>query len=468
MTTAPAPTRRRLGAEDLRRFGACVFLAAVAALVTGPDGSSASPMQGLSDSLLAPRAVGFLLFAVALFALITVAGRTRAPGRTAALGQASGRSSARSSPVALLRTAGSLVLTRRGARPTSYSLMLLAAIFVPLGLSPAAQGSLFLDVGIYALLALGLNVVVGYAGLLDLGYIAFYAIGAYATAYFTQSVVNGQVNHPLPVHSPFLLNPFFVFPIALVIASLAGIILGGPTLRLRGDYLAIVTLGFGEIVQILARNSDGLTNGSRGAFGVPKLSVHLGGLSYEWSSDPLPYYYLLLAIVVLVMIAFSRLERSRVGRALAAIREDEVAAEASGVPTLRYKLTAFAIGASTSGFAGVLYATRQFFNPETFSLQASILVLTVVIFGGMGNIFGAVLGAVVLQGLAYFLRDPLPLIGFQVPDADRFIYFGAVIMIMMVFRPQGLVPSRRRSREIKLSETNVGSADSLASGKVSA
>jgi branched-chain amino acid transport system permease protein len=168
------------------------------------------------------------------------------------------------------------------------------------------------------------------------------------------------------------------------------------------------------------------------------------------------------------MIAFSRLERSRIGRALAAIREDEVAAEASGVPTLRYKLLAFAIGASTSGFAGVLYASRQFFNPETFSLQASILVLTIVIFGGMGNVFGAVVGAVVLQGLAYFLRDPLPLIGFKVPDADRFVYFGAVIMIMMVFRPQGLVPSRRRTREIAMSEQGLGSADALGSGEVNA
>ncbi|MCU1588333.1 MAG: amino acid/amide transporter rane protein 2, family, partial [Frankiales bacterium] len=158
---------------------------------------------------------------------------------------------------------------------------------------------------------------------------------------------------------------------------------------------------------------------------------------------------------------------SRIGRAWAAIREDEIAAEASGVATLRLKLLAFAIGASTSGFAGVLYATRQFFNPETFSLRASILVLTIVIFGGMGNIYGAVLGAVVLQGLAYALRDPIPLIGFRVPDADRFVYFGAVIMLMMVFRPQGLIPSRRRRREIALSEQGIGSADALGTGELS-
>jgi branched-chain amino acid transport system permease protein len=388
-----------------------------------------------------------------LFGLITLSARPRRPGI---------------SPVAKVRAQLAAPMNKRGARPTSYGLLLVAAIFLPLGLAPATQGALFLDVGIYALLGLGLNVVVGYAGLLDLGYIAFYAIGAYTTAYFTSSIVNGKPNYPLPVHGPFLLNPFFVFPIAVAIASIAGIVLGGPTLRLRGDYLAIVTLGFGEIVQIVARNSDGVTNGSRGAFGVPHLSIHLGGFNYTWGASALPYYYLLLGILVAVMIAFSQLERSRIGRGLAAIREDEVAAEACGVPTLKYKLLAFAIGASTSGFAGVLYATRQFFNPQTFSLQASILVLTIVIFGGMGNIFGTVLGAVVLQGLAYKLRDPLPVIGFQVPDADRFIYFGAVIMIMMVFRPQGLLPSRRRSQEIKLSESGLGSADSLGSGEVTA
>jgi branched-chain amino acid transport system permease protein len=432
-----------------RRLGACLSLGLMAAVITGPDGSSADPLSGIKGSLLDVRVLGFLLFGLVLFAVTTLSVTTP---RTA-LAAVRGRAGAAARP---------------GSRPVGYLLLLAAAVFVPLGLSTAAQGALFLDVGIYALLALGLNVVVGYAGLLDLGYIAFYAIGAYTTAYFTSSVVNGKVVHPLPVHSPFLLNPFYVFAVAVAIASLAGVVLGGPTLRLRGDYLAIVTLGFGEIVQILARNSDSITNGSRGAFGVPPLSLHIGGFSYTWGLDPLPYYYLLLGIVVLVMIAFSRLERSRIGRALAAIREDEVAAEASGVPTLRYKLLAFAIGASTSGFAGVLYASRQFFNPETFSLQASILVLTIVIFGGMGNVFGAVVGAVVLQGLAYFLRDPLPLIGFKVPDADRFVYFGAVIMIMMVFRPQGLVPSRRRTREIAMSEQGLGSADALGSGEVNA
>ena len=167
-------------------------------------------------------------------------------------------------------------------------------------------------------------------------------------------------------------------------AALAGTILGGPTLRLRGDYLAIVTLGFGEIVQILANNASGVTGGAQGAFGVPKLSVDVGPARYAFTlgTKPLPYYYLVLGIIVLVMIAFRRLERSRTGRAWAAIREDEVAAAATGVRTLRYKLLAFAIGASTSGFAGVIFASSQFFNPMSFGYQQSILVLTIVIFGG--------------------------------------------------------------------------------------
>jgi branched-chain amino acid transport system permease protein len=332
--------------------------------------------------------------------------------------------------------------------PIVLNLVLIAiALLAPMFVSTAAQQSMVNDIGIYALLALGLNVVVGYAGLLDLGYIAFFAIGAYTTAYFTSQTA-------LPVHAPFLLNPFFVFPIALLLAALAGVILGAPTLRLRGDYLAIVTLGFGEIITLLANNADKITNGARGAFGVPHLSIHLLGINYAWGIDPKPYYYLVVGIIVVVMIAFGRLERSRIGRAWAAIREDEIAAEATGVPTLRLKLMAFAIGASVSGFAGVLFASKQFFSPQSFSLQASFFVVTVVIFGGMGSRLGVVVGAVVLQGLAFYLRD-------KVPATDRYIYFGAVVILMMIFRPQGLVPSRRRQREIQLAEAGLGGADAL-------
>src|SRR4051794_10846196 len=435
----PASSSSASGASPSpwRRLVALIGIALVVALMTGPSGDSPTPLAGVRGSIFDPRIFGFLAGALVVWVLSLVYDRFKP--------QVIG---VRTS----VNTRSRRLFAVRGSRLVTYLLLLVLAIVIPLHLSPAAQQSAVTDVGIYALLALGLNVVVGYAGLLDLGYIAFYAIGAYATAYFTSSTA-------LPTHSSVLFNPFAVFPIALLIAAFAGVLLGGPTLRLRGDYLAIVTLGFGEIVQLTANNADGFTNGSRGAFGVPKLSIHVGPINYDWGIDPLPYYYVLVGLIVLVMLAFSALERSRIGRGLAAIREDEVAAEATGVPTLRYKLLAFAIGASTSGIAGVIFATKQFFNPQTFSLQASLLVLTVVIFGGMGSLFGVVLGAVVIQGTFFYLRD-------VVPPNDRYIYFGALIVVMMIFRPQGLLPSRRRSQEIAMAESGVGGPEMLASGTV--
>ncbi|MGF7237880.1 MAG: branched-chain amino acid ABC transporter permease [Frankia sp.] len=399
--------------------------------MTGPDGDSDHPFHGIAKSVLAPRI--FLFLAIGVVFWILVQGYSR-------LGAAKEAAGERFAPAVR-------ALDTRPGRLGGNATLLAVAILAPQFVSSAAQQSLVNDIGIYALLALGLNVVVGYAGLLDLGYIAFFAIGAYVTGYFTTKT-------GMPWHSPVVFNPFFVLPIALLIAALAGVILGGPTLRLRGDYLAIVTLGFGEIVQLLANNAQGITNGPRGVFGVPNPSINVGPVHYAWSLDPKPYYYLLLGFIVIVIFAFGRIERSRIGRAWAAIREDEIAAEASGVPTLRLKLLAFAIGASVSGFAGVLYASEQFFSPQSFSFQASILVLVVVIFGGMGSRLGVVVGAVVLQGLAFYLRD-------KVPPADRYIYFGAVVIAMMIFRPQGLVPSRRRRREIQLAEAGIHGADPL-------
>ena len=424
----------RLGKGDRGRFVACIMLALVFAVVTGPDGTGDKPFSGIEKSFHV-RVIGFLIGGVVLWVVLVV-GRALLPLLRR--------------PQAQVAALTNRALEPRWAKPLLYLVLLGFAIWYPRTISSAGQQSLVNDVAIYALLGLGLNVVVGFAGLLDLGYIAFYAIGAYTTAYFTSKTA-------IPWHAPFVWNPFFIFPIALIAASFAGVLLGGPTLRLRGDYLAIVTLGFGEIVQLLANNAIGITNGPQGAFGVPPLSIHLGPVKYKWGLTSLPYYYLILGIIVAVMLAFNALNRSRTGRAFAAIREDEIAAEAMGVPTLRYKLIAFAIGASVSGFAGVIFATEQFFNPSTFSFQNSILVLTVVIFGGMGSIFGVVLGAVVLQGLLYNLRD-------TVPANDRYIYFGAVIMLMMVFRPQGLLPSRRRSREIAMSESGIGHADATMSG----
>ncbi|MEX5709599.1 branched-chain amino acid ABC transporter permease [Parafrankia sp. FMc6] len=428
------------GSPAARRLGACLFLAVIAAVVTGPSGDADRPLAGIEGSFTPARAAGFAAGGLALWALSIGADRLttrlRSAGHGAALG--GGRPAALGGGAWVTPAGAAWASFRRGrwaafrrgrwSAPAGNLALLAVAVAVPPLLSTAAQQALVSEIGIYALLALGLNVVVGYAGLLDLGYIAFFAIGAYTTAYVTSA-------DAMPWHAPWQVNPFFALPVALVVAAVAGVVLGGPTLRLRGDYLAIVTLGFGEIVQLLANNADGVTGGPRGVFGLPPLSVDLPGVHYSWGLRPLPYYYLLVVLIVLVMVVFGRWERSRTGRAWTAIRQDEVAAEATGVATMRMKLLAFAVGASVSGFAGVVLATKQFFNPQTFGLQSSLLVLTIVIFGGMGSRLGVVLGALVLQGTAFLLRD-------TVPPADRYIYFGAVVILMMIFRPQGLLPPR--------------------------
>lgn len=429
--TAPAGPPARSGwrdSEELRRLGACLGTAVVVALMTGASGNANDLTGGFRGSLLHPRIVVFLLLGLALYAALYLYSRYDSQLRTAL------------EPVGLVRTR---YLADRRVRYLLYAVLLLFAIFYPQTLSAFWQRVLVDQIGIFVLLALGLNVVVGFAGLLDLGYIAFFAIGAYTTAYFTGA---------LPVQPPVTLNPFFVLPIAVFTCFMAGVLLGAPTLRLRGDYLAIVTLGFGEIVRIIAVNSDPITNGPRGAFGIP----HFSAFGYQWTLDSLPYYYLLLGFVVVILFAFHRLEDSRVGRAWTAIREDEVAAAASGVATVRYKLLAFSIGASTSGFAGVLYASKiGFISPDNFPLLLSILVVVFVIFGGMGSLPGVVIGAAVLQWLPQVLRD-------RVPAQDRFIYFGALLVVMMIFRPQGVVPSRRRAREIGLAEAGVSAADAVS------
>ena len=348
-------------------------------------------------------------------------------------------------------------LPDKRVRYSVYLVALAFAIVSPMHISGFWQNVLVDQIGIYVLLAIGLNVVVGYAGLLDLGYIAFYAIGAYSAAYWTGA---------LPVHPLFHLNPFWAIPFAILAAMFAGVLLGSPTLRLRGDYLAIVTLGFGEIIQIVATNLQSVTGGPAGALGIPYFSVHLLGIRYAWGISYLPYYYLLLGFVVVILVAFHSLENSRVGRAWTAIREDEVAAESTGINVLKYKVMAFSIGASTSGFAGMLTASQlRFIEPGDFTVQLSILILVLVIFGGMGSLPGAVIGAAVLQWFPQFLRLH-PLFGYQ--QQDQFIYLGALLVVMMIFRPEGMIPSRRRRREIGLAEHGVGTADAMggAGGQV--
>jgi len=412
---------------DVRRVGSAIGIALALALITGPKGNENDRWQGIRGSFLDVRVVWFVLGGLLLGLALNQ--RERVRGAVAAAAR----------PLDGVRDR---YRTDARLRYAVYGLLLVVAVFAPQLVSPYWQRVLTDQVGIYVLLALGLNVVVGLAGLLDLGYIAFFAIGAYTTAYFTDR---------LPVSPPVTLNPFLIMPIAIAAAMLAGVLLGSPTLRLRGDYLAIVTLGFGEIVRIVAVNSDKLTNGPQGAFGIP----HFSAFGYHWTLESMPYYYLLLVVILFTVFLFHRLEESRIGRFWTAIREDEVAAAASGVPTLRFKLLAFAIGASTSGFAGVIYASKiGFINPDNFPLLLSILVLTMVIFGGMGSMLGVILGAAALGLLPEVMRD-------YVPAEDRYIWFGALLIVMMVFRPQGLVPSRRRAREIKLSEEGIGGADSL-------
>jgi branched-chain amino acid transport system permease protein len=440
MTTAVAPTTEGtgFGRSEVKRLLTGVALGLTAALITGPgQGNADDPTLAFENAILAGRVLPYIVLGLLIGGALVLNDRGQLKRLIPSV-----------RPVEAVQTA-----MRRDKRLMWLAILAAAAfaILFPLTLEPFWQRVLASQIAIYVLLALGLNVVVGLAGLLDLGYIAFFAIGAYTTAYFTDK---------LPVEPPFVLNPFFVVPFAVLIAALSGVILGGPTLRLRGDYLAIVTLGFGEIVRILLVNGDNfggnnITNGPRGAPGIPHPSIDIGPIEYTWKIAQLPYYYLVLVVVVLVVILFRNIEESRVGRAWTAIREDEVAAAATGVPTVKFKLLAFAIGASTSGLAGVFYASNiGFIAPDQFLFLASILVLVMVIFGGMGSIVGVILGAAFLQFLPNFLRD-------YVDPQDRYIYFGALLVIMMIFRPQGLIPSRRRAREIKLSEEGIGGADAL-------
>jgi ABC-type branched-subunit amino acid transport system permease subunit len=334
-------------------------------------------------------------------------------------------------------------LSAPGAARTALLIAVAAALFYPPTATSFWQEVVVSQIGISMLLAVGLNVVVGWAGLLDLGFIAFYAIGSYTTAYFVGS---------LPVKPPhwMIVTPLLTIPLAVLVCLLAGLALGAPTLRLRGDYLAIVTLGFGEIIHLSAVNSQGITNGSEGLTNdtqrhtksVPQPSIHIGPLHIHWGLNQLQYWYLLLIFLVLIVLAFRRLEQSRLGRAWAAVREDEVAAQATGINTTKVKLAAFAIGASTSGVAGAFFASQiGVFTPDNFVLNNSILIVAYVVFGGMGSLSGAMAGAAMLTWLPQFLK-------YQVPPADKLMWIGAVVMLMMIFRPAGLIPARRRAAEL--------------------
>ena len=304
---------------------------------------------------------------------------------------------------------------------------------------------LLLLMGIGALLALGLNVVVGFAGLLDLGYVAFFAVGAYTYAFLSGSAKYSVAIHNVDENAAKFLprwRPTFwlIFFAAIIIALLTGVILGAPTLRLRGDYLAIVTLGFGEIVRVVAVNLDQQTGGPRGVQSLPHPQV----FGKDFGLDPQGYYWLILGIIVLWIVIIRRLNTSRVGRAWAAIREDELAATAMGIPVVRMKLWAFAIGASVACLGGVIFATRfNYFDPGTFTLFnvtfGSVIILAMVVLGGMGGIAGPILGTAII----IFLPERFRSVG----DA-RLMLFGLALVIIMILRPQGLIPSKRRAAEL--------------------
>ncbi|MFI5933480.1 branched-chain amino acid ABC transporter permease [Actinoplanes sp. NPDC051494] len=297
---------------------------------------------------------------------------------------------------------------------------------------------------IYVLIALGLNVVIGLAGLLDLGYVGFFAVGAYSVALFgsRQSPVVAAIQEKFDLSQDWAVAWAICIPIALALAMISGVILGWPTLRLRGDYLAIVTLGFGEIIRIVVRNSTEWSGGAAGVAaipgpqGAPSADNQIFGLI-----DAKPWYWLALSVVLLVVFLVRRLENSRVGRAWLAVREDEDAAAVMGVDGFKFKLWAFAIGAALGGLSGFLFASRQgFIEPNQFNANLSILFVAMVVVGGSGNMAGAALGAVLLAYLPERFRDFAEY---------RFLVFGLALVLVMLLRPQGLLPSRRRARELK-------------------
>ena len=359
----------------------------------------------------------------------------------------------------------------------SLTLGTLGVLMPVLGTINAYYMEIAIQVGIFVALALGLNIVVGLAGLLDLGYVAFFAVGAYSWAIFGSPQANlifGGDFFPL---SPWW---FFVFLfVGVGVAAGAGILLGLPVLRLHGDYLALVTLGFGEVIRVLANNLDkpiNFTNGPKGITPIGRPPIFfapaLRAVGIEPDPNviyPLYLYALVLLIVGATVLVNRRLEDSHIGRAWEAIREDQTAAQAMGVPLVRMKLLAFACGASFAGAVGVLFSAKQIFiNPESFTFMESIGVLAMIILGGMGSIPGAILGATVvtvlnlqvLKGLSLWVNElrnaGVEIFGYSLanlptqlePAKYERMVFGLILVLMMIFRPQGILPARRRTREL--------------------
>ncbi len=312
----------------------------------------------------------------------------------------------------------------------------IGAIFLFLIFFPFIANNYMIDVSItcliYILLGLGLNIVVGLAGLLDLGYIAFYAVGAYS-----YSILN------LHFHIPF----WVCLPIGVILGAFFGCLIGYPTLKMRGDYLAIVTMGFGEIIRLMLNNWDQLTKGPNGLMGMAKPTIMypvLGDGGLTWAIFPLKsltsLYYLIAILAILTVIAVNRLDKSRIGRAWVAIREDEIAAELSGVPTTWLKLLAYAMGAAFASVGGAFFAAKlSYTNPNFFIFMESCIVLCIVVLGGVGSIPGIILAAIILISVPEVFREL---------QDYRMFAFGGAMTVMMVLRPEGLIPASRRKREL--------------------
>jgi branched-chain amino acid transport system permease protein len=425
---------------NLKRLGLTLIMMGVIAIMTGTPGSStAPPTTGVHGSFF-ERVSWFGLFAVPRWVLFATLGVIawllvsfyRPQARNVRRG---------------VNTVLALPKAITAKRPTRIAFMVIALIVV-LILPKLVHESFWMyliveQIGVWILLALGLNVVVGFAGLLDLGFAAFYAIGAYTTAWFTGALpMPALFHHPIPT--------LWVIPIGVLAAMIFGVLLGTPTLRLRGDYLAIVTLGFALIIDDFVEIQTGVTGGGIGTTSVPHPSINVGFWHLHFGISNTPYYYLCLFFIIIFIMVFTSLEHSRIGRSWVAIREDEVAAESVGINPLKYKVMAFAVGAASGGFGGVMSAGLvNIVNPSLFTYQISVNVLVLVIFGGMGSIWGVALGAIVIQTVTSYLDNYQPW-GYQINDL--YMYIGALLIIMMIFRPAGLLPSRRRAREFAAAE----------------
>jgi branched-chain amino acid transport system permease protein len=377
---------------------------------------------------------------------------------------------------------------------TIYTFLIILALLFP-SIADAATGgegnhlvSTAADAGVFVLLAIGLNVVVGFAGLLDLGYAAFFAIGAYTYGMFASGQLLGS-----PLHHEFHIAFWLMLLVGVFVAACFGIVLGAPTLRLRGDYLAIVTLGFGEIVPLVVQYlgaGSPIGNWTSGVNGIaaidpPKLPIFLAGpwvgapvqvvKNFDFTNPiayPMDFYALMLVLVVVCVVLATNLYNSRIGRAWMAVREDEVAAAATGVNTVAVKLMAFAIGASFAGFAGCYYGAKlSLVSADNFHFIVSVTILIMVVLGGMGNIPGVIVGALLIYFTQFFVLTNLPdwtqavanavgLTGLNQSHGDwvglrdevqrlNYLIFGLILVVIMVLRPQGLFPSRIREQELE-------------------